>query len=389
MVINLLIPIAGNAKRFVDEGYLVPKPLIMVHDRHMIDWAMSSIKTDNCNLIFLVRKDHISNYSIDSVLRNKFGNDITIVVVDHVTRGTLSTCLLASKYIDNDNPLIIYTPDVYFEPQFDPAQIDQAIDGMLLTFKANSPDHSYVKLNIEGFVEKAVEKSVISNEACVGVYYFKHGKDFVQHGQYMETNEITTNNEFYVCPVYNFLIHKKIKTRLVDKMHVLGTPQDLRFFTEYVLPRFGQKPVALCSDHSGVHIKNTVKNILNKFNIRYIDFGTYTENDCDHYDFLSQSINHIKDGVCDFGISFCRTGQGFNIAANKASGIRSALIFDEFTAEYAIRHNAANYFCFPAKYLDHEMCTKIIETLMRSSFDGGRHATRISKIMKNKDLFNV
>ena len=66
--INLVIPIAGKAQRFLDKGYTSPKPMIMVKDQMMIDLAMSSIKYDECQLIFVVRKDHIYTFSIDKIL---------------------------------------------------------------------------------------------------------------------------------------------------------------------------------------------------------------------------------------------------------------------------------------------------------------------------------
>ena len=144
---NLLLPIAGEAQRFKDAGYTAPKPLIMANDRHIIDWAMESVKMDECNVIFVVRSEHIYTFSIDEVLRQKFGDDIKIVVVQQRTDGAVSTCLLAKEYINNDLPLIIYTPDVCFSPQFDPASIDTDLDGMLLTFKANSPAHSYLDID--------------------------------------------------------------------------------------------------------------------------------------------------------------------------------------------------------------------------------------------------
>ena len=60
---NILIPIAGRGQRFVDQGYVMPKQLIMVDDKQMIDWSLDSIlKKEECNLIFAIRRDHISNF---------------------------------------------------------------------------------------------------------------------------------------------------------------------------------------------------------------------------------------------------------------------------------------------------------------------------------------
>jgi choline kinase len=151
---NLLIPVAGKAQRFADKGYKMPKPLIMAKDKHVIDWAMGSIETKDCNIIFQVRLDHVNNFSIDKILKKKFGNDISIVVVDHDTEGSVCTCMLAEHLIDNELPLIIYTPDVCFSPTFDPNDIPKELDGFLLTFKANSPAHSYVELDENGYAIK-------------------------------------------------------------------------------------------------------------------------------------------------------------------------------------------------------------------------------------------
>ena len=55
MKYNLLLPIAGKAQRFVDQGYSMPKPLIMAKTNQVIEWAMESVDTKDCNLIFAVR----------------------------------------------------------------------------------------------------------------------------------------------------------------------------------------------------------------------------------------------------------------------------------------------------------------------------------------------
>ena len=117
---NLLLPIAGKAQRFLDEGYIMPKPLIMAGKKNVIDLALESIVLKECNLIFVCRKEHIKEHGVDQILKNKFGDDVKIVTVDHDTAGAVSTCLLAKDYIKNNNPLLIYTPDVCFQNSLDP-----------------------------------------------------------------------------------------------------------------------------------------------------------------------------------------------------------------------------------------------------------------------------
>lgn len=378
---NLLLPIAGKAQRFIDQGYTMPKPLIMVKDKHVIDMAVGSIDITDCNLIFAVRLDHINNFSIDAILKQKFGEDIKIVVIDKVTDGSISTCLLAEDLINNDTPLIIYTPDVYFQDQFDPNSIDSELDGFILTFKANSPAHSYVSLDENNLALRTAEKEVISSNAAVGVYYYKTGKMFVEYAKETLDKNIRTNGEFYICPMYNLMIRdaKKVSIQTVKKMHVLGTPPELEFFVNHVIPKFGDKPIALASDHSGYEIKESAKKVLANNNIPYIDFGTYTNKNCDYNEYIQAAIRSLQNNDCDFGIGFCRTGQGVNILTNSIDEIRCALVRDDYTAEYAISHNCANFFAVPSKYVTEDALDSMVKIWKTTTFDGGRHMTRMKK----------
>ena len=89
----------------------------------------------------------------------------------------------------------------------------------------------------------------------------------------------------------------------------------------------------------------------------------------------------IKSNDCDHAISFCRSGQGVNLAANKFDDILSALIFDSYTAEFSVKHNCANHFAIPSKYVDVKTMEEIIDKLITTSFDGGRHFTRLKKFI--------
>ena len=109
-----------------------------------------------------------------------------------------------------------------------------AIDGGILTFNATHPKWSYAKVDETGFVSEVAEKKVISDQATVGVYYWKRGSDYVKYAEQMIEKNIRTNNEFYVCPVFNEAISdgKKIRVKTVEKMWGIGTPEDLNYFLD-------------------------------------------------------------------------------------------------------------------------------------------------------------
>ena len=79
---------------------------------------------------------------------------------------------------------------------------------------------------------EVAEKDPISDDATVGFYYWKHGRDFIKYAKQMIAKNIRVNNEFYVCPVFNEAIEdgKKIKAYHVDEMWGLGTPEDLQAY---------------------------------------------------------------------------------------------------------------------------------------------------------------
>lgn len=230
---NLLIPMVGRGQRFRDEGFSLPKQLIEVGHQQMIDWSMSCIRTEECNQIFVIRRDTVTNNKMDEVLRQKFGDDIKIVIAEEETEGTVSSCLLAEEYIDNNLPLSITTLDMYFEPHFDPACVAES-DGVVLTFDADNPAYSYSQLGDDGYVIKTAEKEVISNHAHAGLYHFAKGSDFVRLAKEMIKRNIRVKNEFYVAPLYNLFIEEgmKISIQPIDRLWSMGTPDERRYFLE-------------------------------------------------------------------------------------------------------------------------------------------------------------
>jgi hypothetical protein len=115
----------------------------------------------------------------------------------------------------------------------------QNVDAGILTFYAKDAKWSYAEADDNGIVSKVAEKEVISDHATCGVYYWKHGRDYVKYAKQMITKNIRTNNEFYVCPVFNEAIAdgKKVKIFPTMNMYGLGTPQDLVAVPDWVSDR--------------------------------------------------------------------------------------------------------------------------------------------------------
>jgi HAD superfamily hydrolase (TIGR01509 family) len=235
--LNILIPMAGEGSRFREAGFFFPKPIIEVLNKPMIQWVIESLNID-ANYIFLIQKKHQEKFNIKSMLKLLQPN-CKIIEIDKITEGAACTTLLAKKYINNNEPLIIANSDQYIK--WNSSQsiynfITRKIDGSILTFNSIHPKWSYAKCDENLNVVKVAEKEVISNNATVGVYFWKKGSDYVKYANQMIKKNIRVNNEFYVCPVFNEAIKdsKIIKIEKVDEMHGLGTPEDLSNFLSFL-----------------------------------------------------------------------------------------------------------------------------------------------------------
>ena len=140
--------------------------------------------------------------------------------------------------------------------------------------------------------------------------------------------------------------------------------------------------IAIGCDHGGLSHKEKIKKCLTEWGYEYKDFGTYDESSCDYPDIAKEVAFAVKDGVCDTGILICGTGIGMSLAANKVKGIRAAHVTDTFSARMAKEHNNAQIICLGERITGIEVALEIVKTYLNAEFAGGRHETRVNKIME-------
>lgn len=233
--IKVLIPMAGEGSRFKDVGYKDIKPMIKINNKTMIQTVIENIGIE-AEYIFVVKKEDEILYNISEHI-SKHVKQSRIVIQDKKLPGAVSSSLLAKDFIDNNDHLVIANVDQYIEGNISliiDDFISKGVDGGILTFDNFDPKWSYVKTNEFGTIDAVAEKNVISNEATCGIYFWNKGSDYVKYANKMVEKDIKTNNEFYICPVYNEAIadHRVIISHKVDGMHGLGTPDDLDAFLQ-------------------------------------------------------------------------------------------------------------------------------------------------------------
>jgi ribose 5-phosphate isomerase B len=143
---------------------------------------------------------------------------------------------------------------------------------------------------------------------------------------------------------------------------------------------FRGKVIALASDHAGFEKKQVILNYLDEKRIPFIDLGCYTGESCDYPDFAHKIAAAIDSGVYETGITFCGSGQGISITANKHQNVRSAICWSAEIAKLARQHNNANICAIPGRFVSDNEVVAIVDAFLNTGFEGGRHAIRVAKI---------
>jgi UDP-N-acetylglucosamine diphosphorylase / glucose-1-phosphate thymidylyltransferase / UDP-N-acetylgalactosamine diphosphorylase / glucosamine-1-phosphate N-acetyltransferase / galactosamine-1-phosphate N-acetyltransferase len=244
MSVNIVIPMAGAGSRFASAGYQKPKPFIDVLGKPMISHVLDNLQYKNGKYILIAQEAHLER---EKSLVKQIESEYNAIFhpISHITEGAACTVLHARKYINNDDSLVIANSDqivdIVFHRFVDDC-LNRNLGGSIMTFidPESNPKWSFAKTNESGLVVEVREKLPISNTATVGIYMFNHGKDFVDGAIDMIVQNDRVNNEFYVCPVYNYATKNKLDVGIYDvsysAMHGLGTPEDLDKYLKFLKP---------------------------------------------------------------------------------------------------------------------------------------------------------
>jgi len=238
--LQIVVPMAGRGSRFANAGYATPKPLIPVGGRPMIQWIIDNIRPHRPHqFTFICLAEHLEKYPEVPAELKRICPGCHIIPVRAVTEGAACTVLLAKEIIDSDDPLMIANSDQIVDLDINDylaAADSPGVSGLIMTFWADHPKWSYCRMRADGTVSEVLEKQVVSNEATVGIYNFRKGRDYVRAAGQMIAKNLRVNGEFYVAPTYNQLIEEgarviTMKTGEERKgMYGLGIPEDLDFF---------------------------------------------------------------------------------------------------------------------------------------------------------------
>jgi ribose 5-phosphate isomerase B len=138
--------------------------------------------------------------------------------------------------------------------------------------------------------------------------------------------------------------------------------------------------IAIASDHAGFDYKEKIKQHLARAGHDVRDFGTTSDESVDYPDFIRPAALAVARGECERGIVLGGSGNGEAMAANRIKGVRCAVGWNAESARLARQHNDANMLSLGQRMMDLEDALTILDTWLRTPFEGGRHIPRIRKI---------
>jgi ribose 5-phosphate isomerase B len=166
---------------------------------------------------------------------------------------------------------------------------------------------------------------------------------------------------------------------LERKVSLSPEPGPVRIASSNPVP--GSKVIALGADHGGFAMKETLKAYLQELGYTIKDSGTFSSESVDYPDFAYAVAKLVSEGQVWRGIMIDGAGIGSCMTANKVPGVRASLCYDLSTAVNAREHNDANVLTLGGRLIGENLAKEIAKTWLETEFAGGRHESRVNKIM--------
>ena len=138
--------------------------------------------------------------------------------------------------------------------------------------------------------------------------------------------------------------------------------------------------ISVGSDHAGFELKQHVAERLRAAGHDVVDVGTNSEESVHYPQFAEPAARLVADGEAERSVLVCGSGVGVSIVANKVDGVRAVNAHDAEEAEMARRHNDVNVLTLSGRRLTPDAADAIVDTFLRTEFDGGRHEQRVELI---------
>ena len=255
---TLLIPMAGLGSRFTKAGFNVHKPLIEIDNKKLIRISIDSLNLSEEWKIILVARNLGESYKKEI---EKVVPEAQIKWINKLTGGAAETAMLAENLIDKEDELIITNCDQYLDwnvEDFLEKSRKKGISGSVLTYQSKDPKNSFCRADENGKIFEIVEKKIISNQALVGLHWWRKGISFLNSARKL-LKDCPKDKETYISETLQYLIkdgNNVISIPINGKYWSLGTPNDFYKFKGYLSEFHMDKPRTFFIDLDGTILKH-------------------------------------------------------------------------------------------------------------------------------------
>lgn len=237
-----IILCGGIGKR---SQYSLPKPLNYVQGKHLIEYIIESIPS---NEIYIIYNEALDQYNFKHIVLNKFKlHTFYFSSVSFLTRGAVETALIGIQKMPteffNGEPIVFIDNDnIHTFPVF-----DSSINTHFICYGDDyqKTNYSFIQINEQNIIDNIEEKIKISDCFCCGLYGFKNSNSFIEIANEVIELNMKTKQEFYFSQLYKLLIQKgePILPIYIKETKHLGTYQEIE-----QSPIISSKKMRICFD---------------------------------------------------------------------------------------------------------------------------------------------
>ncbi len=243
---QIIIPMSGIGKRFMDYGYQVPKFLIEIENKKIIEHVISLFPGEQ-DFIFICNNEDIKNTNIKQILSEACPNHIIRSIKKHKL-GPVFAVKQIYDLIHDDKEIIVNYCDfgTYWNyNDFLAHTRNRRADGAVVAYKGfhphmlKDPNYAFINQSKQWMLDIKEKEPFTDNKmdeyASNGTYYFNKGSLVKKYFDLLIDKDLNVNGEYYVSMVYKLMVEDNLDVSIYSVEHMLqwGTPQDLEDYIKW------------------------------------------------------------------------------------------------------------------------------------------------------------
>tara|TARA_X000000368_G_scaffold418920_1_gene420760 strand:- start:4342 stop:5073 length:732 start_codon:yes stop_codon:yes gene_type:complete len=238
MVKNNIVLMSGKGQRFKDEGYKIPKPLIDLHGKPIIEKVINNFPNTD-KWIFTVNKE-VYEHETFIKFYEKFNLNKTILLLDEVTNGQATSCLKSLDLVPSGEDFFVGSCDAIFKNKII-LNKNSKVDSLVFTtypkeeHKENANNYGWVigEKKVKNIFCKETPDRVNDSFLIAGSFYFKNKSLFHKIYKQMVENKMFINNELYIDTMFEILHNQNYNLEnLLTEIDIIGTPKEYASYSE-------------------------------------------------------------------------------------------------------------------------------------------------------------